>query len=68
MVGKKSMGLYGWKQLVMWSLEHACLDDNERKEIMEHWETLWRKFLVNVVDWDRTRGETASAVEEKSKM
>lgn len=69
MVGKKSMGLYGWKQLVMWSIEHACLDDNERKEIMDHWEVLWREFLMKVIDWDRKREEeVASAVGEKSKM
>lgn len=56
MVGKKSMGLYGWKQLVMWSLEHACLDDDERKEIMDHWKVLWSDFLMNVIAWDRKRG------------
>ncbi|EHK44738.1 hypothetical protein TRIATDRAFT_174005, partial [Trichoderma atroviride IMI 206040] len=49
MVGKKSMGLYGWKQLVMWSIEHACLGDDERKEIMDHWEVLWREFLMKVI-------------------
>lgn len=69
MVGKKSMGLYGWKQLVMWSLEHACLDDAEREEIMESWKILWREFLIKVIDWDRKRGgDSAHAVEEKSKM
>jgi adenosine deaminase CECR1 len=69
MVGKKSMGLYGWKQLVMWSLEHACLDDEEREEIMESWKILWREFLIKVIDWDRKRGgDSAYAVEEKSKM
>ncbi|KAK1246362.1 hypothetical protein MKX08_000164 [Trichoderma sp. CBMAI-0020] len=69
MVGKKSMGLYGWKQLIMWSIEHACLDDDERKEIMDHWEVLWREFLMKVIDWDRKRGgDAASTVGEKSKM
>lgn len=69
MVGKKSMGLYGWKQLVMWSLEHACLDDGEREEIMESWKILWREFLMKVIDWDRKRGgDSAHTVEEKSKM
>lgn len=68
MVGKKSMGLYGWKQLIMWSLEHACLDDEEREEILERWKILWREFLINVINWDRKRGDSASAVEEKPKM
>ncbi|KAK6451405.1 adenosine deaminase CECR1 [Trichoderma asperellum] len=67
MVGKKSMGLYGWKQLVMWSLEHACLEDEERKDITRHWEMLWREFLINVIEWYEKR-ERETAVEEKSKM
>lgn len=68
MVGKKSMDLYSWKQLVMWSLEHACLDDNERKEIGDNWKILWEKFLDNVIAWDEEEGETTSVVKEKSKM
>lgn len=70
MVGKKSMGLYGWKQLVMWSLEHACLDDGEREVILKQWKILWSDFLRNVIAWDdRKRGVgTASAVEEKPKI
>lgn len=61
------MGLYGWKQLVMWSLEHACLEDEERKDITRHWEMLWREFLINVIEWYEKR-ERETAVEEKSKM
>lgn len=52
----------------MWSLEHACLDDEEREEILERWKILWREFLINVINWDRKRGDSASAVEEKPKM
>ncbi|KAL7919055.1 hypothetical protein ACQKWADRAFT_213843 [Trichoderma austrokoningii] len=68
MVGKKSMGLHGWKQLAMWSLEHACLDDEEKQVIMGHWEALWEKFLTNVINWDEKERKMAGAVDEKSKM
>ncbi|KAM0454872.1 hypothetical protein ACHAPV_008245 [Trichoderma viride] len=61
MVGKKSMGLYGWKQLVMWSLEHACLDDEEREVILKQWKILWSDFLMNVIAWDRKRGGAVEA-------
>lgn len=50
MVGKADMGLAGWKQLALWSLEHACMDEAERAAVMEHWEKLWHEFLVWVVE------------------
>ncbi|RCI16655.1 hypothetical protein L249_3296 [Ophiocordyceps polyrhachis-furcata BCC 54312] len=31
MVGKADMDLFGWKQLALWSIEHACLDGEERE-------------------------------------
>jgi adenosine deaminase CECR1 len=72
MVGKEIMDLYSWKQLAMWSLEHACLDDKERETIMDHWKILWEKFLDNVITWDEKEKEKErekpSGVEEKSKM
>lgn len=48
MIGKADMTLYGWKQLVLWSLEHACLDETEKSQTLEKWETLWEKFLHEV--------------------
>lgn len=47
MAGKADMGLYGWKQLALWSLEHACLSDVEYLRIVEQWELDWSQF----VDW-----------------
>ncbi|KAL7931626.1 hypothetical protein V8C35DRAFT_282616 [Trichoderma chlorosporum] len=49
MVGKADMGLYGWKQLAMWSIEHACLSDKEKENILYEWNQLWDAFL-NWVD------------------
>lgn len=50
MVGKADMGLAGWKQLVLWSMEHACLDDEERGRFMGQWDKEWQVFLQKVVD------------------
>ncbi|KAF5013921.1 hypothetical protein FDECE_96 [Fusarium decemcellulare] len=47
MVGKADMGLFGWKQLALWSLEHACLEGSEFNRIYSDWQSEWRQF----VDW-----------------
>ena len=49
MVGKADMGLAGWKQLVLWSLEHSCMDDAEKASAAESWEAAWEEFLHWVV-------------------
>lgn len=45
----------------MWSLEHACLDDEEREVILKQWKILWSDFLMNVIAWDRKRGGAVEA-------
>ncbi|KPM45013.1 hypothetical protein AK830_g1506 [Neonectria ditissima] len=50
MVGKDDMGLYGWKQLILWSLKHACLDEAEFAEVSTQWETKWTEFLRWLID------------------
>ncbi|PNY27610.1 Adenosine deaminase-like protein [Tolypocladium capitatum] len=50
MVGKADMDLYGWKQLVLWSIEHACLTDGEKDKILRQWEAEWEVFLAWVVE------------------
>lgn len=45
MVGKADMGLPGWKQLVLWSLEHSCMSDVEKASAAESWEVQWEEFL-----------------------
>ncbi|KAL7914188.1 hypothetical protein GGI35DRAFT_237311 [Trichoderma velutinum] len=47
MVGKADMGLYGWKQLAIWSIEHACLNEKEKENMLYEWSQLWNVFL----DW-----------------
>lgn len=50
MIGKADMGLFGWKQLILWSLKHACLDKEEKRIILEKWRVLWTQFLLEVYD------------------
>ncbi|OAA80785.1 adenosine deaminase [Akanthomyces lecanii RCEF 1005] len=50
LIGKADMGLYGWKQLVLWSIEHACLDDDERSTVLQQWDRMWEDFLQWVVE------------------
>jgi adenosine deaminase CECR1 len=49
MVGKADMGLAGWKQLVLWSLEHSCMSDAEKLAAAEDWEAAWEEFLLWVL-------------------
>lgn len=48
MIGKSDMTLYGWKQLIEWSLEHACLSKEEYHSIHGEWAKRWDKFLDEV--------------------
>lgn len=60
MIGKADMGLFGWKQLILWSIEHACLDEDERKPILLQWEGLWGKFLDEIEGiYGAVKAETA---------
>ncbi len=45
MVGKADMGLFGWKQLAMWSIDHACLNEEERDFMRYEWNQQWNEFL-----------------------
>lgn len=43
------MTLYGWKQLIEWSLQHSCLDKEEYTIIHGDWLQKWDKFLDEVI-------------------
>lgn len=58
MVGKADMGLFGWKQLVLWSLKHACLNQSEYAGMYARWETEWKEFVRWVI---QTYGENTKA-------
>lgn len=50
MVGKQDMNLFGWKQLIEWSLEHACMNDEEYREARQKWEEQWDSFIKWILD------------------
>ena len=49
MVGQENMTLYGWRQMIEWSLQHACMSGKEYAEVHKHWMAAWEQFLTWVV-------------------
>ncbi|KAF4450695.1 hypothetical protein F53441_6236 [Fusarium austroafricanum] len=49
MVGKADMSLFGWKQLALWSLEHACLSSTEYYAVYRDWEEQWGEFVQWII-------------------
>ena len=50
MISSESMNLFGWKQLAIWSLEHSCMDADERAKVERVWRTKWLEFCQWIVD------------------
>ncbi|KAK0628280.1 hypothetical protein B0T17DRAFT_504973 [Bombardia bombarda] len=50
MIGKADMTVHGWRQLIEWSLEHACMDEAERVKIFTSWERRWKGWLKWVIE------------------
>ncbi|KAI3401525.1 hypothetical protein diail_10959 [Diaporthe ilicicola] len=50
MIGKPDMTLFGWKQLIEWSLEHACMSPAEYRDVREAWEIRWERFLDEAIE------------------
>ena len=44
------MTLYGWRQMIEWSMEHACMSPSEYASVYEHWKAAWEQFLDWVID------------------
>lgn len=58
MVGKADMSLFGWKQLILWSIEHSCMSKEEKTKVLAEWEKSWVKFLNWVIEYhDLTKNE-----------
>ncbi|KAI0861261.1 hypothetical protein F4860DRAFT_476441 [Xylaria cubensis] len=45
MAGHRNINLYGWKQLARWSIEHSCLNAEERRRALTEWEKRWQDFI-----------------------
>ncbi|CRJ90695.1 hypothetical protein BN1723_008464 [Verticillium longisporum] len=50
MVGRQDTTLFGWKQLIQWSIKHACMEDKQRNKVTAVWEGLWETFLDKVIE------------------
>ena len=50
MIGSEDMTLMGWKQLAKWSLEHSCMDPEQKKEVTAIWQQKWDEFCQWIVD------------------
>ncbi|KAL1869702.1 hypothetical protein VTK73DRAFT_3039 [Phialemonium thermophilum] len=48
-VGRADMTLHGWRQLIEWSIEHACMEDPLRTKVKEEWAWRWTKFCEWVI-------------------
>ncbi|KAJ4169282.1 hypothetical protein NW754_001394 [Fusarium falciforme] len=55
LVGKSDMSLSGCRQLILWSIEHACLEAEEYGYIRDEWERQWAAFLDWIIKayWDQ---------------
>jgi hypothetical protein len=55
MAGKADMTLYGWKQLIKWSLEHASVNETQREILTREWETHWNTFVewLKGIKWEK---------------
>ncbi|KAL1871624.1 hypothetical protein Daus18300_004624 [Diaporthe australafricana] len=65
MIGKPDMTLFGWKQLIEWSLEHACMSPAEHRDVLREWEVRWERFLDVAIEefggFDSDSGDKAVA-------
>ncbi|CZT17177.1 uncharacterized protein RCC_03009 [Ramularia collo-cygni] len=50
LVGDLRMGIHGWKQLAIWSLEHARLDEAQLKQAMSIFQRDWEAFCGWVIE------------------
>ena len=63
LVGKDDMGLYGWRRLAEWSLEHACLEPARRQAARARWLDNWRDYVVWLLKtYDADRPETQTVL------
>jgi adenosine deaminase CECR1 len=49
MVGDPRMTLHGWRQLAAWSIEHACLDDEQKSRGLAILDKDWEAYCKWIV-------------------
>jgi adenosine deaminase CECR1 len=50
MVGSPSMSLYGWHQLVDWSIEYSCLSKSEKIDCQVILDKKWEAYCQWIID------------------
>lgn len=50
MAGRPDMTLHGWRQLIEWSIEHSCMDPEERAVVYGAWLVMWNNFCQDIID------------------
>ncbi|KAI0136786.1 hypothetical protein BJ170DRAFT_30615 [Xylariales sp. AK1849] len=43
------MAAHDWRQLIEWSIEHACMDEDERLSLFSSWKTAWKNIWLRKV-------------------
>ncbi|KAK4124510.1 Metallo-dependent hydrolase [Parathielavia appendiculata] len=65
MAGKRDMTLFGFRQLIEWSITHSCMDDTKKKKVYRELEAIWVDFVTKVKDGafgGRAAGPSSSPV------
>ncbi|KAK4096377.1 Metallo-dependent hydrolase [Parathielavia hyrcaniae] len=49
MAGKRDMTLFGFRQLIEWSIEHSCLESAKKIKVKREWEAMWDAFVAGIL-------------------
>lgn len=69
MIGKADMTIWGWKQLILWSIEHSCMEEQEMRDVLKRWEKMWDEFVAGTIqeyghvlpqDWKGAEGKAVT--------
>ncbi|KAF2214847.1 hypothetical protein CERZMDRAFT_110415 [Cercospora zeae-maydis SCOH1-5] len=63
LVGEPKMNIHGWKQLAHWSIEHSCLDHDQRMQLKATFDQEWETFCQWVVDTYQEYAESLPKLE-----
>ncbi len=48
MAGKRDMTLFGFRQLIEWSIKHSCMDQRTKTSVHAQWESMWAGFVSRI--------------------
>jgi adenosine deaminase CECR1 len=49
MAGNASTTLHDLRQLIEWSIEHSCMEEQRKIRVYEEWEIMWEWFCRRIV-------------------